>query len=488
MTVRDAALVLDAGTSALRALLVDAAGGVTPLASRPWPMFVPDDAPQFGRELNAADVAGQLSALFDAARPHAGRIAAVACAGQREGVVFEDAGGRAVLVSPNIDARASAEGIAIDAARGGEIYATTGHLPSLLLAPAKFAWLRVHRPQDAARVRRIVPFADWVAAGAAGADAAAACATLAAEIGLLDISTRAVAAPLLGTLGLDAGMIPPVVADGSVAGRCDAIGGAPVVLAGADTQCALAGMGAVRPGDTGVAAGWSAPAQRVAAAPVFDDAYRTWAGLHVAPGMWVSESNAGEMGRAWQWACDLLGASPAAAEALAAQSPPGARDVMAVLGARAMDAGAMSAGVGAVTFPLPLVMGAPDRADVLRATLEAVAFAVRANIEQLEEVTGGAVDHVAIGGGMSRSATFVRIVCDVLARPLDIARSPETSALGAAALALAATGVHDSLDAALGAMCRPARTLEPDTAASAAYDDCYGRWCAMADEFQSGKL
>lgn len=486
VTARDAALVLDAGTSALRASLVDVRGAVTPVGARPWPMFTPDDAAPFGREFGAAGVLEAFTSLREAAAPHRARIAAVACVGQREGIVLADEAGDAVLISPNIDARASAEGMAIDARSGAEVHAMTGHTPSLLLAPAKLAWLRAQRPADAARVRRVVPLADWIAARVAGAPAEAMSASLAAEVGVIDVRTRDVAAPLLATLGLGAALLPRLVPDGTVAGHAPWLDGAPVALAGADTQCALLGMGAVRPGDAGVVAGWSAPVQRVTAAPVADAARRTWTGLHVAPDLWVAESNAGSLGRAWQWMCDVFGIAAAEGDALAAQSPPGARDAMAVLGPRAMNAAAMNAGVGAVTFPLPLVMSPPDRPDLLRATQEAIAFAVRANVEQIEGVTGSAVERIALGGGMSRSALFARILCDALGRAVDVACAPETTAVGAAALALTAAGVHHSLDAAVASMSAQSRTLHPEPATSAAYDDCYERWCAMTDTFESG--
>jgi hypothetical protein len=71
-----------------------------------------------------------------------------------------------------------------------------------------------------------------------------------------------------------------------------------------------------------------------------------------------------------------------------------------------MHAARMSAGVGAMTVPLPLVLTAPDRADVLRSVLEGIAFAVRANLEQIEgsrEPVG-----IALGGGMTRGALFRR--------------------------------------------------------------------------------
>lgn len=477
----DRILVIDAGTSAMRALLVRADGDVTTIGREPYAIFVPDDAAPFGRELDASALEWALARLLDAAQAERAGVAAVAFTGQREGLVFADAEGAAMLASPNIDARAAAEGIAIDAARADEVYRATGHLPSLLQAPAKLAWLRGQRPGDAARVRRVQPLADWLASRLTGRSAVSR--SLAAENGLLDVSTGESPA-LLGALGLDAGMIPPVVGDGGIAGTVadGGLAGMPVVLAGADTQCALLGMGARRPGDAGVPAGWSAPVQAVTAAPMFDAERRTWTGVHVVPGAWIVESNTGDTGRAWAWLCELLGLDVASADALAAASPPGARDAVWLIGPRAMRAAEMTAGLGAATFPLPLVMAAPDRGDLLRAMLESTAFAVRANLEQAEDVAGCRADPLRLGGGMSCSAVFAQMLADVVDRPVAVARGAETSAVGAAALASVAAGLHHALDEAVAAMSAGGRVVEPALAASAAYEDVYGRWCALSDE------
>lgn len=478
----DSILVVDAGTSALRASLVRADGEVVVLGAEPYRTSVPDDAAPFGREFDPADLARSLDLLLARAAPYRSRIAAVAFTGQREGIAFVDERGVALFASPNVDARASAEGISIDTAHAGNVYAVTGHLPSLMQAPAKLAWLRARRPAAAERIRRVLPLVDWLAMLLTGTPAISR--TLAAENSMLDVSSGAVPAALLDTLGLAAALVPPVVADGTAAGSAahGEMAGLPVILAGADTQCALLGMGAVRPGSTGVPAGWSAPVQMVTASPLFDRERRTWTGVHVVPGAWILESNAGETGRAWEWLRGLLGVSNEEAEALASTSPPGAGDTMWVAGARAMRAAEMNAGMGALTFPLPLVMSAPERGDVLRAMLEATAYAVRANLEQLEEVSGVSVDRLLLGGGMSRSALFARIVTDVIDRPVTVARSAETSALGAAALASVAAGLHVSLDDALAAMTAGGRTVEPALSASAAYEDSYARWCALSDE------
>ncbi|MDE3094537.1 MAG: FGGY-family carbohydrate kinase [Chloroflexota bacterium] len=475
-------LVIDAGTSSLRAVAVSASGETSVIATEAWDMRTPADAEPFGRELDGPAIEGSLGTLLRAAG-RTGAWSGVAFAGQREGVVFVDEGGAAVCVSPNVDARASAEGMALDAAHGREVYLATGHLPSLMQAPVKYAWLRRHRPAGAARVRRVLPLADWLASLVTRE--AVASRSLAAENGLLDVRTGAPPAYLDDT-GVPPAILAPVVEDGTVVARVRGgdLAGTPAVLAGADTQCALVGLGAVAAGDCGVPAGWSAPLQLVTSQPVFDEEMRTWTGPHVAPGRFVLESNAGEAGRAWVWACGLANVAVADAEGLARATPPGSHDVMAVLGPRVMRASRMSAGLGALTLPLPLVMSSPDAGDMLRAVLESMAYALRANLEQIEAVADTSIASLRLGGGLSRNATFAQILADVADRAIEVSGAPETTALGAAVLASVALGLHASLDDAVGAMCRGRRTVRPGLAASAAYEDYYGRWCAMADALE----
>ncbi len=130
---------------------------------------------------------------------------------------------------------------------------------------------------------------------------------------------------------------------------------------------------------------------------------------------------------------------------------------------------------------MPLVMSAPQRGDIARAVLEATAFAIRANVEQLESVSGMEVERLRLGGGMSRSRLFCRILCDVLDRPVVVARSAETSAVGAAILASVALGRYGSISEAADVMTVAGCELHPDVWASAAYEDCYERWSALSE-------
>ena len=258
----DTILVIDAGTSSLRAVSVALGGDVQLLATEQWAMRTPPDAEPFGREFDGDEVVAALRRLLNIAAGSGRAFAGLAFTGQREGLAFLDAGGRPLYVGPNIDARASAEGMEIDAGRGAAVYEATGHLPSLLQAAAKFLWLRRHRPAIADRVRCVLPLADWLAGIVTGSNAMSR--SLAVENGLLDIRTGDVP-PEVVRAGLDGSLIATLSADGAIVGsvRSGPLAGVPVVLAGADTQCALVGMRATEPGDCAVAAGWSAPVQLV---------------------------------------------------------------------------------------------------------------------------------------------------------------------------------------------------------------------------------
>jgi sugar (pentulose or hexulose) kinase len=476
----DTVVVIDAGTSSLRAVAVTRDGNVSLIAAEPWPMFVPGDAGPYGRELRFHDTRRALRRLIERAGALGDRVAAIATCGQREGVVFCDAAGAALLISPNIDARAAAEGMTIDAAHGVEIYRMYGRLPSLIMAPAKMRWLRSNRPRDAERVRWVLPLADWLGAELCGERIVSR--SLGPEIGVADVRSGEPAGELVG-------LLPPLSSAGMVGTtRTETLTGTPVTAVGADTQAALLGLDAVEPGACGVIAGWSAPVQLVTDRPSQDDAMRVWIGRHVLESRWVVESNAADTGRAWQWACDLLQVTPATADACAARAPGGANDTLSILGPRAMNAAAMNAGVGAIALPLPIVMAPPTRSDVLRAVLEGIACSIRANVEQTERTVGAGIERIAVGGGMSASPVFTQMLADVLGRPLAVARTPHTAALGAAALAFADLHLRDALNEPPAQITAPLTRVEPDQTASAVYEDIYGRWCEAADRIEQVPL
>ena len=364
-------LVVDAGSSSVRARLVSEDGRVVAGASRPYAYASEPDAGDFAR---AFDLRGCWQSIVGAVKEVlAGGIApsSVAVTSQRQSLVFLDDAGRALYAGPNTDLRAVFQGAALDDEHGDAIYRTTGHRPAFMMASGKLAWLRDTLPDDYARVAHVLPLADWIAWRLTGVIECEP--SLAAASGMLDIRSRRWASSLFAEIGLRLPETPLWDASeprGAVRNAdLPALAGIPVKVAGADTQCALIGMGIDAgggEGKAGIVAGWSATVQMTMTHPAMSESMKTWTGLFPSSGLasdlWVMESGAGDMGNAWRWLAETLfgGDSPnvyAEMDGLAASAAPGADGVSADLGAGAMNVSTLGMRLGGIAFPVPMTLG-----------------------------------------------------------------------------------------------------------------------------------
>ena len=285
-------LALDVGTSHLHGLLADGLGAPLASASSPLAYFTPLDCPPMAREFQPGAVMDSLGRLAREVLGHHGvsgrEVGAVGITGQRQGMVFLDGSGREVYCSPNLDLRALFQGAALEEQMGRELYNATGHLPCMLLAPARLAWLRDHRPEDFRRTRTALTVPCWVAHRLTGAYLAQE--ALEAECGVLDVTTGRRDPGFLERLGVPSQMLPPVCGEeGATAPLAREVAtqwglreGIPVVVAGPDTQCGLLGMGLTMEGETGAVLGWSGAVQTLTAEPCLDPGMRTLGGtLHL---------------------------------------------------------------------------------------------------------------------------------------------------------------------------------------------------------------
>ena len=131
---------------------------------------------------------------------------------------------------------------------------------------------------------------------------------------------------------------------------------------------------------------------------------------------------------------------------------------------------------------------ATTRAEVYRALVEATAFGARAIVERLTEYRVAVERVVCCGGIAEKNDLFMQIYADVLGRPMLIAGSPQTPALGAAiAAAVAAGGAaggHDAFEPAQRAMTGlKEKRFMPDGDAHGVYDDLYGLYRQLHDAF-----
>jgi xylulokinase len=482
-------LGLDVGTSAVKAILVNAAGDVeaaaiTPLQlSTPHPGWAEQD-PDVWWQASVASIRTVL-----ASKPGV-TIAAVGISGQMHSSVFLDARGE--VIRPALlwcDGRTTAECREITQRVGGE-----GRLRDLTSNPAlegftlpKVLWLRNCEPDAFARLATVLLPKDFIRfrlTRTLATEPSDASATLMYDTAHLKWSDE-----ILSALSLPRSLVPDVGGSAEILGRVtsEAAGltglstGTPVVGGGADNACGAAGVGVVAPGEAVTSWGTSGTVLAPTHEPRVDPTLRAHTFCHVAPDTWYLMGVVLSAGGAFAWyrdqlARDLVGTDDVNERltAEAATTVPGADGVTFLpylQGERTphRDASARGAFIG-----LSL---AHTRAHLTRAVLEGVCFALRDSVSILQEL-GISPKQMLLTGGGARSAFVRRLQCDVFGLPVCTVNREEGPAYGAALLAAVGAGAFPDLAAAAAATLRRTTLEQPGAAAHEAYEEAYFRFKA----------
>jgi xylulokinase len=450
-----AAIGLDVGTTAVKALAVDEQGDVLARAEVAYPLSTPrpgwaeQDPDDWWRATE------QALAELAVAEP-----AGIGLSGQMHGLVTLDAAG--AVIRPAIlwnDGRTAAECAEIERRVGlAELIAATGNRALTGFTAPKLLWLRRHEPESWRRIARIALPKDYVRlrlCGEHAIDVADASGTL-----LFDVARRRWSDSVLAALELDAAWLPPALESPAVSGTTAA--GVPVAAGAGDQAAGALGVGVDRPGPLSIALGTSGVV--FAALPAFaaDERARVHAFCHAVPGGWhamgVMLSAAGSL----RWLRDVT-----------------ARDCD--FGALVGEAVAWEPGAEGLTF-LPYLAGERtphadpdargafaglslrhDRGALVRAVLEGVAFGLRDSLDLLVEL-GVAPERARVSGGGARSELWLRILASVLELPLERPVVEEGAAYGAALLGGVAGGVWPDVEAAVAACVRVRGEVEPEPA------------------------
>lgn len=487
-------LALDAGIGGGRCLIFTTGGrmvgrGYHEWAAEPVPgvpgglRFDPD------RYWESLAMATRTALAASGVRPD--RIGGISVTCQREGFLLLDEADRPLYAGPSADVRGAHANAELATRHGADLYPVTGHLPDAFHLPGRLHWLREHQPETFARGRRLMMINDWMLHRLCGVwvgEASNACSSALFDVRAGDWSDAAI-----GLAGLPRDIFPPVVASGTRVGELRPAAaaetglaiGTSVVVGGGDGQCGLLGAGAVAPGDVAAIAGTTTPILMQLDRPIFDANRRTWTRSGLRDGSWALEANAGITGLAFRWVRDLLYEAPSEDSyremvRLAESVPPGSAGVRSFLGPRPMTQrwwSGLTAG-GRVTGVGPF---GGHRAEVVRATMESVCYAVRANCELLGEVGNRPIGGLRLCGGQSRSPTWTQMQADVLGIPVLLPRVSEASGWGAALCAGLGIGYWSDLsDAARASL--SVEIVEPRTDHSIAYDDLYRSWLAEASQ------
>jgi autoinducer 2 (AI-2) kinase len=481
---------LDFGGGGARCLLVHPESGQVHTAFRAWSIESDPADPA----CSSIDVERSWALLGEATREaldRAGttsdRILGLAASSVRHGSVVLDADGAELLATWNRDVRGLAAILELAAQHGGELHRRTGHWPHPVLPAGRLRWMATQDPEAWARAATHLSVSDWVAYRLCGVIASEA--SQAGETLLFDLEARDWAWDLVDRLEVPRGLLPEIRDAGSRLGVLSDTGaavlglraGTPVAVGGADTQCGLLGAGVVASGQLGAIAGTSAPVQQLLDHPGLDADAKLWGVHHVIPGLWALESNGGAMGTALDWIGGLLypGAEHPVLELLAeaAKSRVGAAGILSTVGAEVMDARQPRLPVGEITLSYLTAADDPSRRRHLaRAVLEGMAFATRANVEQVLVASAAEPPALRLAGGLSRSAFFTQLLSDVSGRTVEVSATPEASALGAAICAGVGAGVFRDLAEGADGLARVARRHQPEPQRAAAYQDLYRGW------------
>ncbi|MCQ8781186.1 xylulokinase [Mangrovibrevibacter kandeliae] len=437
-------LGLDLGTSSLKALLIDETQ--SPIASVSLPLTV--ERPDFGwsEQDPASWIAACEKALdqLKAEQPQAmAALAGIGLSGHMHGATLLGEGD--AVLRPCIlwnDTRSHAEAAELDDA---ESRAITGNIVFPGFTAPKLVWVERHEPEIFAKVRRVLLPKDYLRLWLTGE--AVSEMSDAAGTAWLDTGKRDWSATMLERTHLSIDTMPRLVegseASGTLRAELAARWGLPagIVVAGGggDNAASACGVGVVAPGTGFLSLGTSGVVFTATAGytPAPETALHTF--CHALPGLWhqmgVTLSAAGSL----EWLSKLLQEKPGELTARLGddlQGPGRLLFLPYLSGERTPHNDAAMRGVFAG------LEADTDRADMVKAVLEGVAFSMRDCLE----AGGGThtVDRLIAVGAGSRSHYWLRLMATVLDTEIALPAAGDFgAAFGAARLGICAAAGAD---------------------------------------------
>jgi glycerol kinase len=439
-------LALDQGTTSSRAILFDHHGRVAGVAQQEFPQIYPQPG---WVEHNPEAIWGSQKAVMETVIGQAGitaaDIAAIGITNQRETTILWDrATGEPIANAIVWQCRRTADKCDQLKAEGFHqvILAKTGLVTDAYFSGTKVAWLLENIPGARQRAERgelafgtVDTFLLWrLTDGAVHAtDVSNASRTLLFNIHTLDWDDE-----ILAKLNIPRSLLPDVIPSSGSFGETTLLGGSiPICGIAGDQQAATFGQACVSPGLAKNTYGTGCFLLMNTGSDAVNSRNRllttiAWK-VGERPVQYALEGSVFIAGAGIQWLRDGLKIIDSAADAEAlATSIPDTNGVYIVpafvgLGAPYWD----SAARGTITG---LTRGA-ERAHIVRAMLESVAYQSRDLVEAMSADSGIALQALRVDGGMVRNDFLMQFQADMLGVPVQRPAITETTALGAAYLA-----------------------------------------------------
>lgn len=449
-------LVIDVGTSSVRAAIVRPDATVEHVHRRP----LPPDVPMPGLvEFDPATMASAALEVANRALAAGGPVDAVGVTAQRSSAIAWDASTGEPL-GPGLgwqDLRTVGTCLELQA-RGVRFSPSE--------AATKFAWLLDQAGTDRRAGAKLGTVDSWIAWNLSRGALHITDPSNAGVTGLYGRDGGGWRQDLLDELALPPESLPRIVDSSGELGEASALAGSPPLcsLVG-DQQASLAGQGCTRPGLAKATFGTGAMLDVCTGGSRPEFSARGSAGCFPIIAWqrkgritWGVEAIMLAAGTAIDWLVEDLGliSSPGESESVAAEceDTDGVVAVPALLGfgTPQWDFGARGA-----LFGLTRGSGRPQ---IVRAVLEGVAHSGADLLEAAERDASMRVDRLRVDGGMSANKVFVQALSDACDRPVEVSREMEATTLGAGLLAGLAVGTWKGMED-IAATWDPKETVEP---------------------------
>ncbi|MDK7142364.1 MULTISPECIES: FGGY-family carbohydrate kinase [Actinomycetaceae] len=471
-------IAIDSSTTSTKAIIVDATGHVLHTAKRNIQLHTPamdcyEHNPIRWWETTRDAIGEAVAALSPTDRE---RIEAIGITHQRESFAPFKADGTPLRNGILwLDGRATEQ---IRKYGSAHIHQLSGKPAGVTPAIYKMAWVAQHEPEVFEKADKVVDVLGYITFNLTGRWASSQAA--ADSLGLFDIEKRDYADELLEIAGVRRDQMSELVEPASPIAmlKDDLVSewglskSIPVIAGLGDGQAAGIGAAAVTPEigylnlGTAVNAGVESPVYK------YDPVFRT----HVSgiPGNYVFEvlQSSGSYLAGWFRKSlgdpKLLGEPDPALDEAASKIPAGCEGLVTLPYWNAVQSPYWdSVARGAVAG----WRGTHSRAHMYRSILESIGFEMRYNLNHIEEGTGVKLQGLRIMGGGTRSKLWRQIMADCTGLPLTVCLEDETSALGAAVLAMASTDAYEDVQSAAVGMARYGDTIEPDMDAHENYKE-----------------
>lgn len=485
----EAYLGVDAGTTAIKVLVVNTGGKVISEGDAPMPISVPhpgwsEQNPKDWWDGVIAAVRQAMGTLSDAVD-----IKAIGLSGQMHSLVALDSNDE--IIRPAIlwnDTRTAAQCREIEERLGRDGLRDLVGNPALegFTAP-KLLWMRDHEPDEYARIAHVLLPKDYVRlklTGVKAMDPSDAAGTL-----MFDITESRWSSEALAMMDIPEAWLPEIVASHEVSGTLtqaasDALGipaGIPVAGGAADNAAAAIGSAVTTPGTAMISIGTGGTVVAPIPNPAVDPGLRLHTFNHAEPDAWYLMGVVLAAGSALAWWREQICGTKSFDELVteATETSPGSDGLTFlpyITGNRTPHANADARGAF-----IGLHAG-HTRAHMTRSVIEGVTFSLFDSYQLILAQTETPTELIGTSGGM-RSTFWQQMVADVFDVPLTPVES-SGSPYGAAILAACAAGQFNRPSEVTAKWVTRGETGTPNRAHSDAYQSAYGRFNELYSQLQ----